>query len=83
MEEKRATASANKAFADKDADREAVVDEGTLMGAGGGFADAVRKRDAAKLRREQEREMQMREKTEADRERLAERRKKEEGTMAM
>jgi predicted transposase YbfD/YdcC len=83
MEEKRATAAANKAFADKDADREAVVDESTLMGSGGGFAEAIRKRDAAKIKREQEREMQMREKREGDRERLEERKRKEEDTMAM
>lgn len=83
MEEKRAKAAANKAFADKEADREAVVDESTLMGASGGFADAIRKRDAARARREQEREMQMREKREEGRERLEERKRKEEDTMAM
>lgn len=59
------------------------MDESTLMGAGGGFADAIRKRDAAKFKREQEREMQIREKREGDRERLEERKRKEEGTMAM
>ncbi|KAI9633054.1 uncharacterized protein MKK02DRAFT_35252 [Dioszegia hungarica] len=84
MEEKRATNASNKEMRDKDSTGAGLeVDEGTLMGDQGGFAAALRARDGAKNRKEEERAAMLEDRRAAEQDRLAERRQKETDTMAM
>ncbi|WVQ79299.1 hypothetical protein IAT38_001396 [Cryptococcus sp. DSM 104549] len=83
MEERRATNAENRAYREKDGAAGLEVDEGTLMGDSGGFAAALRQREAAEARRQSRKDIAQLDKRGADAERLQERRQKESATMDM
>ncbi|WVR08142.1 hypothetical protein IAU60_005188 [Kwoniella sp. DSM 27419] len=83
MEERRATNAENRKFRDKDMAAGLELDEGTLMGDSGGFAAALRARDAASARRNDRKDTMMQDRRAADQDRLSERRAKESATMDM